>query len=92
MEITRSNISQMERQLTKWGAKLDDLAAEAEQAGAEASNDYHEMIAELKTKHLTAAGKLHELRDSREDQWDNHRTGAERAWLALEAAIDGLAS
>jgi DNA mismatch repair ATPase MutS len=92
VQITRLNAPKMERQLEQWGTKLDDLAAEAEQAGAAATNGYHELLAELKSKHETATTRLHQLRDAASGQWETHQAEAEHAWHDLERAIGKLAN
>lgn len=92
MEITKLNIARMQSQLEHWGAKLQDLAAEAEEAGAEAPNAHHELIAELKSKHGVAVKKLHELSHAGVHQWEMHRASAEHAWHDLEVAIGKLAN
>jgi hypothetical protein len=92
MEMTQANVAKMHAQLKQWGVKLDDLIAEAEEAGAEATNDYHERIADLKSKHQLAEAKLHELKTAGSEKWETLKVGLETAWSQLESAIEKLAN
>jgi hypothetical protein len=83
-------VPRMEMQLRRWREKLADLAAEAEQAGAEATNEHHELIDELKTKHLLAEARVHQLRRSSDEDRVARRAVAGRAWLELEVALRKL--
>jgi hypothetical protein len=90
MKVTEANVGKMERQLTQWGAKLDELVAQAEEAGAEVKLDYRERIDALKAKHQLARSQLDELRATGNDKWETLKTGMEGAWNELEVAFKKL--
>jgi hypothetical protein len=82
----------MEKQLQHWGAKLDELVANAKEADKEADIDYHHRVDELKAKYHVAQAKLEELRDVGGDKWDTIKTGFESAWYELEVAFKKLSN
>jgi hypothetical protein len=90
VEIAKANLGRMETQLKHWGAKLDELAARAEEASAEVRNDYHKHIYELRKKHQTMQSKFEELRSARNDKWETFKSGIETAWNEFEIAFKGL--
>jgi len=90
MSATRASTGQMESQLRQWGAKLDELVAKADAAGAEAKVDYRKRIEELKSKHQLAQSKLEELRAAGSEKLETLKVGVESAWKELEAAFREL--
>jgi hypothetical protein len=90
MREIKAPIGKMEKQLKQWGAKLDDMVAEAEDASAEARRDYRKRIDHLKSKHQAAKLKLDELRAAGGDKWETLKAGIESAWEELEGAFEKL--
>jgi len=90
MEDAQVQIGKMEKQLQKWGAKLDELAAKAEAAGAEARADERRLIADLRAKQERVQAKLHELKAAGDDKWDAFKAGVESAYDELEGAFKKL--
>jgi hypothetical protein len=87
MKKMDARVGKMETQLKQWGAKLDELVAKAEEAGAEAKIDYRKRIDDLKSKHQVAQSKLAELRAGGSEKWDILKSGVESAWKELEVAF-----
>jgi hypothetical protein len=87
MKKTDARVGKMETQLKQWGAKLDELVAKAEEAGAEAKIDYRKRIDDLKSKHQEVQSKLAELRAAGGEKWEILKHGVESAWKELEVAI-----
>jgi histidinol dehydrogenase len=87
MEKNKAHVGKMEKQLKQWGAKLDELMAEAEKAGTEAKVDYRKRIDELKSKHQAAQLKLDELKAAGSEKWETLKTGVEKAWNDLDVAF-----
>ena len=83
-------VAKLETRLERWGARLDDLVAKAEEAGAEARSDYRNRIVELKAKYEVARSKVDEARAAGSDRWDAFRARVERAWTELEASFKRL--
>jgi chromosome segregation ATPase len=90
MKVTQANVGKMETQLQQWGAKLDELVAQAEEAGTEAKLDYRERIDALKAKHQLARSQLDELKATGNEKWETLKTGLEGAWNELEDAFKKL--
>jgi hypothetical protein len=92
VKVNEANVGKMETQLQQWGAKLDELVAQAEAAGTEAKLDYRERINALKAKHRLARSQLDELKAARNEKWETLKTGLEGAWNELEVAFKKLTS
>ena len=92
MKVLEANVSKMETQLQQWGAKLDKLAAQVEEAGTEAKLDYRERIEALRAKHRLARSQLDELKAAGSGKWETLKTGMEGAWNELEVAFKKLTS
>jgi uncharacterized coiled-coil DUF342 family protein len=90
MDSVEDNVGKMETQLKKWGAKLDELIAKADEAGAEAKVDYRKRIDDLKAKHHAATIKLDELKAAGSEKWETFKGGIESAWGELETAFKKL--
>jgi hypothetical protein len=90
MKVEEANVGKMETQLQQWGAKLDELVAQLEEAGTEAKLDYRERIDALKAKHRLAQSQLDELKAARNEKWETVKTGLEGAWNELEFAFQKL--
>ena len=87
MEATEGHVGKMEAELRQWGAKLDELVAKAEKAGAEVKIDQRRRIDDLKAKYQVAQSKLCELKAAGSEKWATLKTGVESAWKDLEAAF-----
>ena len=92
MTTNDTNVGKMEAQLKQWGAKLDDLVAKADDAGAEAKADYHRLVDDLKAKYQVAQSKLDELKAAGSDRAASFKHGMESAWNEVEAAFKKLRS
>ena len=83
-------VAKLETRLERWGARLDDLVAKAEEAGTEARSDYRNRVVELKARYKVAQSKVDELRAAGSDRWDAFMAGVERAWTELEDSFKKL--
>lgn len=90
MEKMEGNVGRMETQLKHWGAKLDELVAKAEKAGAGMKIDHRKRIDDLKAKYQVAQSRLGELKAAGSEKWEVLKTGVESAWNELEAAFKKL--
>lgn len=91
MGLATESVKRRQHQLSQWGTKLDDLVSEAEEAGAEATNDYLDRLQDLKSRYESAQTKLRELSAANAEQYDDVRADLDRVWDRLEAAISRLA-
>jgi hypothetical protein len=80
----------METQLKQWGAKLDQIVAEAEKAGTKVNVGRRKYVDDLKAKYQAAQSKLNELKAAGSGKWEILKTGVESAWNELEAAFKKL--
>jgi hypothetical protein len=80
----------METQLRQWGARLDQLIAQTEKAGAQVNAERRKRVDELKAKYQAAQSKFGELKAAGSEKWDTLKTGVETAWSDLEAAFKKL--
>jgi hypothetical protein len=92
METREAHVGKMEAQLKQWGAKLDELAAKAEEVGAGTKLDYRKRIDDLRAKHEAAHARLHELKTAGSARWEALKASAESAWNELEIALKKLTS
>lgn len=87
-ETTRdAYVQKMKGQLDRWNAEIDRLQAKAKEAGSEAQKEFHERVAELRSRREGAEEKLEELRSSTSGAWEDLKTGVELAWESLGEAV-----
>jgi hypothetical protein len=77
----------MDARLREWQAKIDELKARADQAGAEQKMAYYEQIESLRARQQKAQAQLNELRSAGEDAWEDVKAGVELAWQDLQEAF-----
>jgi len=87
MENTQEHVGKMETQLRHWGARLDQVVAKAEKAGAGVNADRQKYVDELKVKYQAAQSKFGEFKTAGNEKWETFKTGVEAAWSDLEAAF-----
>ena len=92
MEQMETHVGKMETQLAVWGAKLDELLANAGEADTEAKADYHKRVHALKAKYQVAQAKLAEVKVEGGEKWATFKDGLEVAWKDLEVALNELSS
>jgi Flp pilus assembly protein TadB len=90
MENMEGHVGKREAQLKRWGAKLDQLAAKAEKAGADAKFERRRRIDDPKAKLQAAQAKLAELQAAGGEKWKVLKTGVESAWNEIEATFRKL--
>ena len=90
MEDMEGHVGKLEAQLKQWGAKLDQLVAKAEKAGAEVKIERRKYIDDLKAKVQAARSKLAEVKAAGGEKWGVLKTGVESAWNEIEAAFKKL--
>jgi len=83
-------IERIETRLRQLDTKLDRLAAQAVEAGAEAHLEYRKQIGHIKDKHSMVRDKLRAFKAANGQKWDSFRGSVELAWQELEHAFRGL--
>ena len=87
MDTAGQEIGRIETRLRQLGARLDRLAANAAEAGAEAKLDCCKQIDLIKEKHARVRSKLDAFGAANGQKWDNFRGPVEAAWQDLEKAF-----
>ena len=92
MQTVEVDVGNMEAELMRWSAKLDELRAKARAAGSEAKFDYRKRVDDMSAKYEAAEEKLGELKAAGSAQWETFRGGIEDAWSELADAFRRLAN
>ena len=90
METMETHLARLETKLVQWGARLDELMDNVEEAGADAAIARRKRIDELKAKHKLAKAKLDELKAAGSDKWETFKSGVESAWHELDVDFKKL--
>ena len=85
-------VTLMEKQMKKWDADVDALAAKGEQAGAEASAAYKERVKQLRAGRDAAQKQLQEFRTASEAAGETMQAGMQQAWDAMQKALEKASS
>lgn len=83
---------EMESQLKDWGAKLDELKAKADQAGADAEANLNQKIEELTAKRDEMAQNLENLKNSSDEAWESMEAGLKSAWEEIGKSFEEATS
>jgi uncharacterized membrane protein len=86
------DVGNMEAELMRWSAKLEELRAKTPAAGSEAKFDYRKRVDDMREKYEAAEQKLRELKTAGSAEWDTFRGGVESAWSELADAYRKLAN
>jgi hypothetical protein len=87
-----THVQEMESQLKRWGAKLDELVAKVDEVGAEVKRDYRQRLDDLRSRHQVAQSKLAALKAAGFEKWEIFRAGLESTLGELEASFKKLTS
>jgi len=82
----------MEAQFSEWGAELDKLKSRADKAAAETRQGYYNEIKTLQTKQASIQAKLHEMRTSSDDAWEDLKEGLDNSWNQVKDSFDKAAA
>ena len=92
MHTVEVDVGNMETELMRWSAKLEELRAKAPAAGSEAKFDYRKRVDDMREKYEAAEQKLGELKAAGSANWETFRGGVESAWSELADAYRRLAN
>jgi len=81
-------IEKMAAKLKEWDAKIEKLEVKARNAKADVKKEYDEQIRELKKQRDKVQNRIHKLRESGDDTWDELKTGLEKSWKTLADTFD----
>ena len=92
MHTGDAELGNMEAELMRWSAKLEQLRANTPAAGNEAKFDYRKRVDDMREKYEAAEEKLGALRAAGSAKWELFRGDIESAWSELAAAYRKLAN
>ena len=92
MDKRKAYEEKLAAQLEEWNAQVALFRAKADKASAAAKIEYFELTEELRRKHDDARTKLHELKSSTDDAWEELKTGAEKAWSTVQKSFHDAAT
>ena len=92
MQGMEADVRNMEAELGRWSAKLDELRARTDAAGSELRFDYRKRLDDMSRKYAVAEQRLDELKAAGTAKWEIFRGGIEDAWSQLEEAFRKLAN
>jgi hypothetical protein len=87
MKTKHAHVGKAEKQLKRWGAQLDELAAKVAAAGTDIKADYLKHLEDLRLKHKAAQAKLDELKTASGEEWESFKAGLESAGNEVEVAF-----
>jgi adenylylsulfate kinase len=85
-------VEKLKAQLDEWNAELDKLEAEARKADAETRLNYEKHMKELRRRSDEAQRTLTELRNAKDDAWEDLKQGAQTAWDVLKTSLSKATS
>lgn len=88
MIVKESFQDKIETALKVWRDRIEQLKAQTITAQPEAKVAYQEQYNKLATRQAEVAQKLEALQQASGDQWEDLRSGAEKALIALEESFD----
>ena len=83
---------ELQEQLDEWGKEIDKLKVVAGKAKAGLQGEYYKEVEDLRCKQLAAQQKLHEMKESSGDAWEDLKVGVEGAWDSLSEGVKKAAS
>ncbi|MGF1542479.1 MAG: hypothetical protein ACFCU5_18890 [Pleurocapsa sp.] len=88
MEDKKAYQQTMETRLSQIGAKIDELQARTQQAGADTRAKLEEQIEVLKAKRDNVNRRLEEFTAAGESAWESLKSGLQSAWEDLSGAVE----
>ena len=77
--------AKLEAQLTVWGQDLEGFKGRAKELTVDGMMQYDRTLEAMKRKHLEAGVHLRNLKETRDETWDQVRLGTEKAWVEIKA-------
>jgi chromosome segregation ATPase len=92
MGLKESYQEKLEAQIKEWSAKLTELKAKADKAGAEAKVQMNQQIDQLRARTETAQQKLNEIKAASADTWEHLKASSEKAVEEMKKTWGSLKS
>ena len=88
MEDKKAYQKTMEDRLSQIGAKIDELQARTQQAGADTKEQLQQQIETLKAKRDNVNQRLEEFNAAGASAWESLKAGLQSAWEDLSSAVE----
>lgn len=85
-------VRELETQLARWGARLEELVVGARQAHVQAEVNYALSVENLRAKYNIARYRLDAFKEGREHELGALKVEVESAWEELEIAFTRMAN
>ncbi len=92
MGLKEAYQEKLEAQIREWTAKLAELKAKADQAGAGAKVHLHQQIDQFRARNEAAQQKLDEIKAASAESWETLKAGSERALDEMKKTWQSLKS
>lgn len=92
MNTNAGYAANMEKQLKKWDAEVDALAAAGEKANAEAKAAYHKSVKELRTNRDAAQKTFLEMQSAGQAAAAQMQAKMEASWDTMQKALVKVSS
>jgi uncharacterized coiled-coil DUF342 family protein len=92
MGLKEAYQEKLEAQIKEWSAKVTELKAKADQAGADAKIQMYQQIDQLRARKDAAQQKLTEIKAASADSWEALKTGSEKALGDLKKTWESMKS
>jgi len=92
MSMKETYQKELQEQLDEWGTEIDKLKVIAGKAKTGLQGEYYKEVEDLRCKQLAAQKKLHEVKESSGDAWEDLKEGVEGAWDSLSTGVKKAAS
>jgi uncharacterized protein YbjQ (UPF0145 family) len=79
MGLKEAYQEKIEAQLKEWSAKLHEMKAKADKAGADAKIEMYKQIDHLRAQKDAAQHKLNEIKGASAETWETLKSGSEKA-------------
>jgi uncharacterized coiled-coil DUF342 family protein len=88
MQTEKAYKEKIEARLKALAVKIDLLKAKVDKTNAEANMKYYKQIKIFRSKQEMLMRRLHELKESRDEAWEELKAGVYIAWDDLKYALN----
>ena len=92
MGLKEAYQEKLEAQIKEWTAKLTELKAKADKAGADAKVQMYQQIDQLRAREEPSQQKLNEIKAASSDTWETLKAGSEKALEEMKKTWESLRS
>ena len=92
MEERNEYMLKLEKNLTEYNAKLEEMKAKAAKIKDDMKADYLSRVESLEKERDDLAVKYSQLKESSGQAWDDIKIGTQKTWSALEEALEKAVS